>query len=87
MVLNEYFFIVKLTLCILLVRETEEQAYKLVSQFQLTKNFSMKRNKYYEKWNASTANQLAALRSKIEQTKHLANGVFDFTLNAEVDSK
>lgn len=48
---------------------------EILSQLNSLKNSSAKRNKHFEKWNSTLGSQLAALRNKIEQTKHLTNGV------------
>ena len=62
------------------VKETEEAAMEMSSRLNLIKDSFVKRGKYFEKWNSTIANQLSALRSKIEQAKHLTNGVRFFEM-------
>lgn len=64
-----------LILCHFPVKETDEAAMEMSSRLNSMKNSLVKRNKYFEKWNSTIANQLSALRSKLEQAKHLTNGV------------
>lgn len=47
----------------------------MVSQLKSTQNLFLERSKYFEKWNGSVSDQLDELRNKIDEAKHLANGV------------
>jgi len=40
-----------------------------------TQRLFVERIRYFDKWNSSVSDQLQNLRNKIEETKHLANGV------------
>ncbi|XP_065226738.1 laminin subunit alpha lam-3-like [Planococcus citri] len=57
------------------IKEIEEATMEMSTRLNSLKTSFNKRTKYFEKWNSTVASQLAALRSKIEQAKHIANGV------------
>lgn len=61
---------------IITVKETKESTEKIVLQLHSIRLLFSERSKYFEKWNSSISEQLLALRNKIEETKHLANGVY-----------
>lgn len=64
----------------LAVRDAEDVTSKLVTLLHSTQRLFDERIRYFDKWNSSVNDQLESLRNKIEETKHLANGVNNIEL-------
>ncbi len=64
------------------VRNAVDAVQKTITLFHKTRPTFLENEKNFGKWNSSISDMLLALRNKIEETRHLANGVLTFFLHS-----